>query len=269
MSGDLFVSPQTLVRRNSKAGLAARPSVLSPAGPGCYHLRVMKTSSAALAALLLLSACGGGAPEAEPTAAPEVEATSVDEGFEAIFDGSTLDGWTLIGGQGGGYRAEDGVLLCRKGEGGNLFFDRELTDFEFRFEFQLSDGSNNGLCIRCPKQEQDLAYEGMELQIIDNASERYKDIEPWQKHGSLYHVQPAKTGALKPTGEWNEEAVTVRGRQVTIVLNGETILDVDLDSFQDPETLEKHPGLQRPAGHIGFLGHNEPIQFRNLRLREF
>lgn len=189
-------------------------------------------------------------------------------GFEPIFDGKSLDGWTLIGGHGAGYRVEDGMIVCRKGEGGNLFYDRELSDFELRFEFRLSDGSNNGLCIRCPKQEGSLAYEGMELQIIDNSSERYKDIEPWQKHGSLYHVRPAKTGALKPVGEWNQETVIVDGRQVKIILNGTTILDVDLDSVTDPETLEKHPGLQRKSGYIGFLGHNEPIQFRNLEVKE-
>lgn len=200
--------------------------------------------------------------------AAAVPACAAEPGFTPVFDGKSLEGWTLIGGHGAGYRVEDGMIVCRKGEGGNLFYDKELTDFELRFEFRLSDGSNNGLCIRCPKQEGSLAYDGMELQIIDNSSERYKDIKPWQKHGSLYHVQPAKTGALKPVGEWNEETVIVRGRRVQVILNGTTILDADLDSYTDPEVLEKHPGLQRKSGYIAFLGHNEPIQFRNLRLKE-
>jgi hypothetical protein len=114
----------------------------------------------------------------------------------------------------------------------------------------------------------DMAYQGMELQIIDNSAERYKNIQPWQKHGSLYHVFPAKTGALKPAGEWNEQEVRVVGRQVTVILNGVTILDGNLDSVKDAEILGKHPGLQRKSGHIGFLGHNEPIEFRNIRVKE-
>ena len=117
-------------------------------------------------------------------------------------------------------------------------------------------------------QKSSLAYDGMELQIIDNASERYRDIKPWQKHGSLYHVFPAKTGYLKPTGEWNQEEVSVKGRQVKVVLNGHTILDVNLDGVKDPEIIAKHPGLKRRSGHVGFLGHDEPIEFRNIRIKE-
>ena len=108
----------------------------------------------------------------------------------------------------------------------------------------------------------------MELQIIDNTAARYKDIKPWQKHGSLYHVFPAKTGRLKALGDWNQQEVTVQGRRVKVVLNGHTILDADLDSASDPEILKQHPGLKRKSGHLGFLGHNEPIEFRRIRIKE-
>ena len=53
-----------------------------------------------------------------------------------------------------------------------------------------------------------------------------------------------------------------------VIVNGKTILDVNIDDMKDPETLKKHPGLQRKSGHIGFLGHNEPIEFRNIRIKE-
>jgi len=220
-----------------------------------------------LLASLLLIGCGAESPAPEAAeAAPEPAAEFAD--FTPIFDGESLDGWNLLAGKGEGYRVEDGMLVCREGEGGNLFYDRELEDFVFRFEFRLEDGSNNGLCIRCPQQEGSLAYEGIELQIIDNSSERYAEIKPWQKHGSLYHVFPAKTGALKPVGEWNTEEVTVQGTNVKVVVNGETILDVDTSTVTDEEILKEHPGLKRTSGVIGFLGHNEPIAFRNLELKE-
>lgn len=191
-----------------------------------------------------------------------------DDGFTPIFDGKSLDGWTLLGKTGEGYLVQDGKIVCPPKGGGNLFHEKEYSDFVLRFEFKLEEGSNNGLAIRSPLQTSSLAYEGMELQIIHNNGERYKDIEPWQKHGSLYHVFPAKTGHLKPVGEWNEEEVTVNGRLVKVVLNGNTILDVNLDDVKDAEILAKHPGLQRKSGHVGFLGHNEPIEFRNVRIKE-
>ena len=199
---------------------------------------------------------------------PLLPAAAHEEGFTPIFDGKSLDGWKLVGKTGDGYLVKDGKIVCPPKGGGNLFHAKEYSDFVLRFEFKLEGPSNNGLAIRSPLQTSSLAYEGMELQIINNNSERYKDIQPWQKHGSLYNVFPAKTGHLKPTGEWNQQEVTVKGREVKVVLNGHTILDVNLDDVKDPETIAKHPGLKRKSGHIGFLGHNEPIEFRHIRIKE-
>jgi hypothetical protein len=193
--------------------------------------------------------------------------TREDEGFVPLFDGQTLEGWVLKGRTGPGYRVEDGKIVCPPGGGGNLLTEKEYSDFVLRFEFRLFEGSNNGLGIRAPLEAKDVAYDGIELQIIDNTAERYKDIKPWQKHGSLYHVFPAKTGYLRPVGEWNQEEVTARGSRITVVLNGATILDVDTDDVTDPEILARHPGLKRRSGHIGFLGHNEPVEFRNIRIK--
>ena len=195
-------------------------------------------------------------------------AFAAEDGFKALFDGKTLAGWTLLGKTGEGYLVRDGKIVCPPKGGGNLFTDKEYSDFIIRFEFKLEDDSNNGLAIRAPLQTGGIAYEGIEMQIINNNGERYKNIEPWQKHGSLYHVFPAKTGYLKKSGEWNRQEVVVQGRQVKVVLNGHTILDANLDSVSDPEIRKKHPGLQRKSGHIGFLGHNEPLELRNIRIKE-
>ena len=189
-----------------------------------------------------------------------------EPGFVSLFDGDSLAGWKLLGKTGGGYYVRDGKIVCPRGGGGNLLSEKQYADFILRFEFKLEEGSNNGLAIRSPLQASNLAYDGMELQIIDNSAERYRDIHPWQKHGALYHVFPAETGFLRPTGEWNSQEVVVKGRRITVVLNGHSILDADLDTVTDPEILAKHPGLQRSSGHIGFLGHEEPIEFRNIRI---
>ncbi len=191
-----------------------------------------------------------------------------EEGFKSLFDGSSLDGWVLLGQHGDGYVVEDGKIVCPRESGGNLLSAAEYSDFILRFEFRLEDGSNNGLCIRCPLAWRRLAYDGNELQIIDNSAARYRDIKPWQKHGSLYHVFPAKTGALEPVGEWNFQEVTVRGTKVRVVLNGQLILDADAAEVTDRRILSGHPGLKRASGHVGFLGHNEPVAFRNIRIKE-
>lgn len=185
----------------------------------------------------------------------------------SLFDGETLDGWTLARPRGEGYIVRDGLLICPDGGGGNLFTEKEYSDFIFRFEFRLEEGSNNGVGIRAPLGG-DAAYAGMEIQILDDYAPKYAELQPWQYHGSLYGVAAARRGVLKTAGEWNRMEVGAVGRQIHVILNGENILDFDLDSVADPEILEKHPGLQREKGHVGFLGHNDYVEFRNIRIKD-
>ncbi len=195
-----------------------------------------------------------------------------EQGFVSLFDGKTLKGW--IGSdrkEPQGYAVEEGNLVCLKSGGGNIYTDRDYADFVFRFEFKLEPNANNGVGLRAPLTG-DAAYVGMECQILDDSGTAYKDkLRPYQYHGSIYGVAPAKTGHLKPVGEWNAEEITCDGRHVKVVLNGETIVDVDLDKVApDGKTIDgnNHPGLKRDKGHIGFLGHGARIEFRNLRIKE-
>lgn len=193
-----------------------------------------------------------------------IELTDLD--FKPLFNGRDLTGWT---GDTQGYTVEDGLLVCPQNGGGNLYTGGEYGDFSFRFDFKLTSGGNNGVGIRTSTKG-DAAYVGMEIQILDDAAERYKSIQPWQAHGSIYGVVPAKRGFLKPVGEWNHEEIIARGRQITIILNGTVIVDADIDKASQPKTVDgkPHPGLANPTGHIGFLGHGARIEFRNMRIKE-
>ena len=202
---------------------------------------------------------------AQQPAAPKTEA-----GFTQLFDGKTLNGWQVVNPHGDGYGVKDGVIFCAKGGGGKLLTDKEYSDFVLRFEFKMPpEGSNNGLGIRAPR-EGDAAYQGIELQILDEKAAlagKWGQLREAQYHGSVYDVVAAKKGAMKPAGEWNEEEVIAKGRQITVKLNGTVITDVNLDTVKDPEVLKKHPGLARTSGYIGFLGHNDYIEFRNIRIK--
>ena len=127
--------------------------------------------------------------------------------------------------------------------------------------------ANNGIAIRSPLVNELPAYQGNEIQILDDPSYEGQ-LKPAQYHGSIYHVIPARRGALKPVGEWNRQEVVCRGRHIRVVLNGETILDANLDEIKDAELLRNHPGLTRSKGHIGFLGHGSRVEFRNIRIKE-
>lgn len=191
-----------------------------------------------------------------------------DKGFTSLFDGKDLAGWTLVGGHGPGYVVEKGVLVCPEDGGGNLLTDKDYANFVFRFEFKLTPGGNNGVGIRAPV-EGDIAYTGMEIQILDHNNEKYKGkLKPSQHHGSVYDVIAASSENLKPVGEWNQEEITAEGKHIVVKLNGKVITDADLSTVTDPAVLKKHPGLLRTTGRIGFLGHGSHVEFRNIRVKE-
>lgn len=209
---------------------------------------------------MALQAADEPAPAAATTPAPDAD------GFVPLFNGKDMTGWI---GNVTGYAPEaDGQLVCVPDRGhGNLFTEKEYANFVLRFDFKLTPGANNGLGIRAPI-EGDAAYVGMELQILDDTAEAYKDAKPWQRHGSIYNVVAAKPGHLKPVGEWNRQEVTADGRHIVVKLNDVVIVDANLDDVKDEEIVKKHPGLARTKGHIGFLGHGSPLAFRNIRIKE-
>lgn len=187
-----------------------------------------------------------------------------DDGWVTLFNGKDLTGWI---GDVKGYVVEDGAIVCRGGQ--NIFAAEEYADFHLKFDFCLTPGANNGLGIRAPK-DGDAAYGGMELQILDDSSEQYASLKPYQYHGSIYGVVPAKRGHLKPVGQWNSEEVIAKGRHITVILNGVTIVDADITEATEKGTIDgnAHPGLANERGHIGFLGHGSQVSFKNIQIKK-
>ena len=226
-----------------------------------------------LLAIAVLAACAP-ATLPPPAAAPKTVTVDADAektaGFAPLFNGKDLDGWV---GDTKGYKIEDlggaAAIVCQPG-GTNLFTKDEFGDFEFRFEFLLTPGANNGIALRAPTSG-DPAYAGFESQILDNMADQYKGLKDWQYHGSIYGIAAATATALRPTGEWNHETITMKGRTIKVELNGVVIIDIDLDKVApDGKTVSgnKIEGLTRARGHIGFCGHGDRVAYRNLRIRK-
>jgi hypothetical protein len=94
------------------------------------------------------------------------------------------------------YEVKDGVMTCR---GGNLFTKKEYANFVLRFEFRTPPAGNNGLGLRSPL-EGSPSYDGLEIQILDDGHPKYKGwLQPYQFHGSIYGIAPAKQGNTSMT----------------------------------------------------------------------
>jgi len=208
---------------------------------------------------------------------PEEEA----EGFEILFDGTSLDRWK---GSKTNYVPVDGAIFvtAQYGGNGNLYTDKEYSDFIYRFEFCFdSPGVNNGIGIRTTENV-DAAYYGMEIQVLEHDAPIYADLRPYQVHGSVYGIIPAKRIVSPKPGVWNTEEIRAIGDHITVTVNGEVIVDGNIrkackghnvapdGSRVNPYTVDhlNHPGLFNKKGLISFCGHGPGVRFRNIRIKD-
>lgn len=200
-----------------------------------------------------------------PNLMPMALLQAAEEQYDPLFDGESLAGWH---GAVENYVVEEGLLKCRPKKGGNIYTDEEFADFELQFEFRLTPGANNGIGLRVPDGGH-ASTQGLEIQILDDSSEKYARLQPYQYHGSVYGLVPARRGFLRPVGEWNQQTIRYVGAHITIVLNGETIVEADLSEWFDREGPDgkRHPGVARTSGHLCLCTHGSHVDFRNLRIR--
>lgn len=170
------------------------------------------------------------------------------------------------------WRVKDGVLHGSDPRGTWLMSEKEYGDFVLEFEWKLGEQGNSGCGLRFPT-EGDPAFEGIELQMADA---RYNpQAKGSELTGGLYRAVAPKKQVYKPM-EWNSYKVTLKGAKITVVLNGETILDLDLD--EQKEKVKRHDGTdakplaERPRrGRIGFQELSRGgsfVQIRNARVME-
>ncbi len=205
--------------------------------------------------------------EIGPDEANKTLAARDAEGFIELNNGKDLSNWV---GAVANYEVKNGNIVCKQGKGGDLLTKDEYENFILRVEFKLPPAGNNGIALRTPLGGHS-SRDGLELQVIDsdgyNAKHPKEPLKPFQYHGSLYHCVGAKHGYLRPVGEWNFQEVEVRGQKIKVTLNGTKILDVDIDTFDRSQIANAPKGLDQKKGHIGFAGHNDPVEFRSFKVK--
>ncbi len=169
------------------------------------------------------------------------KAASQEAGWVTLFDGKNMDGWSQVGQS--NWHIADGVLVADKMEGkeaGYLVTNKSYKNFVVRAEFWPSDDANSGIYFRCldPKKITDRTC--YEANIFDQrpdpsygtgAITRYVEVNPMPK----------------AAGKWNIYEVTVNGRDITVVLNGQTTAKLRNGMFDEGPIA-----LQHGAGAIKF-----------------
>lgn len=193
---------------------------------------------------------------------------------DGVPEGWTVRAWNDVsqpGPTGAVWRVQDGILHGGEPRGSWLMSQREYGDFILEFEFKLGERGNSGCALRAPMRG-DPAFDGMELQMADL---RYNpDAKDSELTGGIYRAVAPKRQVYRPT-DWNRYEITLRGDRLRVVLNGETIQDLQLSAQE--QSVKRHDGSPAPPlkdrprrGHIGFQELSrggDHVQIRNARLQ--
>jgi L-ribulose-5-phosphate 3-epimerase len=175
-----------------------------------------------------------------------------------IFNGRDLSGWKAI--EGGEWIIREGILTGKNGKnwttnpevaGSWLRTEKEYGDFRLELQYTVNERGNSGVFFRSAA-EKNPAFTGYEMQIYDAPG------RPPSKTGptSIYDVVAPEKNRVRPAGEWNTVTIVARGPRVQIEMNGEQVMDTQLD--------------RSLHGYIGLQNHDDRsvVKFKNIRLEE-
>jgi hypothetical protein len=183
--------------------------------------------------------------------APALKRTGTPRWGDAVelFNGHDLAGWKpRAAGVKNGWLVKDGMLV-NAAPGNDLVTEQAFTDFQLHAEFRYPRGSNSGIYLRGR----------YEVQIEDN----YGSEPDSHKIGGVYGFLTPRINAGKKPGEWQTMDITLFGKQVTVVLNGEQVIDRQTIPGITGGALDSDEGAPGP---ILIQGDHGPIEFRRLTL---
>ncbi len=225
--------------------------------------------------VIFITACTSGTESAEENALSPAE---INEGWKLLFNGSTLEGWTLA--SPGTWKVTSGTIANADEEGGGvrgmIWSSATYGDFILKCEFKIAPECNSGIFFRVGDTESPIQT-GFEMQIIDSFSR--PKIGPLATHncGALYDIAAPSHNMAKPAGEWNQSVITCKNNIISISLNGDQVVsNINLDMYTEPNlntdgTKNKFslPLKDFPrSGHIGFQQQGGGVWFKNIKIKE-
>jgi len=159
-------------------------------------------------------------------------------GWVQLFDGKTMDDWSVTGEV--NWRVDDGALVADKGKGGHLVSKNSYKNLMIYAEFWADTKANSGIFVRCKDPKATNSRNCYEVNINDD--------RPDPSYGTGAIVNFAEVNPMpKAAGKWNTLEITANGRHLVVVFNGEKTADIRNGMFE-----EGHITLQYGAGVIKF-----------------
>ncbi len=172
-----------------------------------------------------------------------VPGVSAQGGWTTLFDGSSLDGWNVLGNA--NWELADGAVQADSGSG-FLVTPESYADFELTLEFWVDEPANSGIFIRCADAQSVRDTNCYEVNIYDTRPDQA------YRTGGIVHVA-SPTSVINAGGRWNTYEIVARGQRLTVTLNGIRVVEVEDSQFADgPIALQYGAGV---------------VKFRNVRIR--
>jgi hypothetical protein len=166
-----------------------------------------------------------------------------------LFNGKDLSGWKQRQPDvKHGWLVKDGMLV-NETPGNDLLTERTFDDFKLHIEFRYPAGSNSGVYLRGR----------YEFQIEDNFGDEPDNL----KIGGVYGFLTPSLNAAKKPDEWQSADIELVGRVVTVVLNGERIIDRQTIPGVTGGAIDSREG---EPGPILLQGDHGPIEFRRVTI---
>jgi hypothetical protein len=184
--------------------------------------------------------------------------SSNESGFTPLFDGKSLDGWTVKDGPETAFYVKDGDIVVHEGGGFPAWLRsaKQYENFDFRGEFFVRGWTNSGIYLHAPEHGRNI-YCGMKINIFHTVDEKPAP----ESMGSIFPlVAPLKVN-VKNRGEWNSFRIVMDWPRLRAWSNDEQIHDVNLETV--PELRHR-----LRTGYLGLESLAYPIRFRNLRVKE-
>ena len=166
------------------------------------------------------------------------------DGWTTLFDGSSLDGWRVLGDA--NWELLDGAVQADSGSG-FLVTDDSYADFELTLEFWVNEPANSGIFIRCADSQSVRDTNSYEVNIYDTRPDQT------YRTGGIVHVA-SPTSVIDAGGRWNTYEIAAQGTRLTVTLNGTRLVEVEDEQYVDgPIALQYGAGI---------------VKFRNVRVRK-
>ncbi|NCF20572.1 MAG: DUF1080 domain-containing protein, partial [Haliea sp.] len=181
---------------------------------------------------------------------PSGEVFELEEGYSYLYDGESLEGWRVIGGQ-STFEAEGESIIGRHGPGENTFLRTEQTygDFSLKMQMRWDELGNSGVLFRAQQREADGRAYGYQYEL-DHAERAWSGgIYDEARRGWLANLEenPEARAAIR-LDDWNDVEIEARGPRLKTWINGVPAAEV-LDGLDASGFI----ALQVHSGDIGVM----------------